>query len=257
MENNVKKEKTKQNKEREKTKQNREREKTKQRKKAKRKGKVNVINAIKENYKSFLCFAIAIYLISYENFLWGISSFIITWFLSYYSHYLFHTNTNIFTIIHNYHHDNDTILSYYLQICLEISGEGIFVFLHYFFNINIVNYWIGLFCVLVYSSVHNYNYSILKVNNVHKLHHKYIKINYGPDLLDVIFETKHPSESKVENTDHYIINIILSTLVVLVIKKYITINILVILFKILFLFLSIVSIILWLDFTRKNNAFNQ
>jgi len=249
MENNVKKSKT----------INKTINKTKQIKKEKRKGKrcqkskVNVINAVKENYKSFLCFAIAIYLISYENFLWGISSFIIISFLCYYSHYLFHTRTNIFTIIHNYHHDNDNILSYYLQILYEISCGGILLFLHYFFNINIVNYWIGLFCVLTYASVHNYNYSILKINNVHKLHHKYIKINYGPDLLDIIFKTKHPSESKVENTDHYINNIILFTLVVLVIKKYINIDILIILFEILFLFLFIISIMLWLDFTRENN----
>jgi len=140
-----------------------------------------------------------------------------------------------------------------LQILYEISCGGILLFLHYFFNINIVNYWIGLFCVLTYASVHNYNYSILKINNVHKLHHKYIKINYGPDLLDIIFETKHPSESKVENTDHYINNIILFTLVVLVIKKYINIDILIILFEILFLFLFIISIMLWLDFRRENN----
>ena len=241
---------------------NKSRNKTKQTKKEKRKGKeiqkskvnnINVINAVKENYKSFLCFAIAIYLISPENVLWGISSFIIISFLCYYSHYLFHTRTNIFTIIHKYHHDNDNMLSYYLQILYEISGGGIFLFLHYFFNINIVNYWIGLFCVLAYASVHNYNYSILKVNKVHKLHHEYIKINYGPDLLDIIFETKHPSEINVENTDHYINNIILFTLVVLLIKKYITINILIILFEILFLFLFIISIMLWLDFRREHN----
>jgi len=247
MENNVKKSKT-----INKTKQTKK-EKEKEKRKERPKSKVNVINAVKENYKSFLCFAIAIYLISYENYLWGITSFIIISFLCYYSHYLFHTRTNIFTIIHNYHHDNDNILSYYLQILYEISCGGILLFLHYFFNINIVNYWIGLFCVLTYASVHNYNYSILKINNVHKLHHKYIKINYGPDLLDIIFETKHPSESKVENIEHYMINIILSTIVILIIKKYITINILIIVFVFLFVYLFITSASLWLDFIRVNN----
>ena len=75
----------------------------------------------------------------------------------------------------------------------------------------------------------------------------------GPDICDILFNTKYDAENSIENTDHYINNIILFTLVVLLIKKYITINILIILFEILFLFLFIISIMLWLDFRREHN----
>ena len=215
--------------------------------------KINIANSIIENYKCFLFFAIAIYLISYENYVWGLYSFNIVTLLSYWSHYLSHTTTNFFTIIHHYHHENDNFFSYYSEIFLEIFIIGIFIPLQYVLNINIVNYWIALFVVFLYSSLHNYNYSILKVNNVHKLHHTNVETNYGPDLLDIMFGTKHPLESKVENIEHYRMNILLSTIVVLIIKKYIKIDALIIVFVFLFVFLFITSTSLWLDFTRENN----
>jgi len=37
----------------------------------------------------------------------------------------------------------------------------------------------------------------------------------GPDIFDVLFGTKHPSDIGPENTNHYIPNIIISTCIVL------------------------------------------
>ena len=42
--------------------------------------------------------------------------------------------------------------------------------------------------------------------------------NIGPDISDIIFGTKMNPESDLENTDHYIFNIIGSTLIVLFLK---------------------------------------
>ena len=218
-----------------------------------KKENINVVSAIVENYKTFLSGAVAIYLISHENYLWGILSFNILSLFSYYYHYLLHTTKNIFTIIHHFHHETDNLLSFYSGMFLEIFLMEIFITLQYFFNINVINCWIVLFFILMYTSIHNYNYSILKVNNVHKLHHIDVKTNYGPDILDVIFKTKHPSENKVENINHSIINIIVSAIVVLIIKRHINIDSFVIISVFLFVFLFVTSTSLWLDFTRENN----
>jgi hypothetical protein len=60
----------------------------------------------------------------------------------------------------------------------------------------------------MYITVHNINYSIVRVNNVHRMHHGDVHYNHGPDVCDILFGTKHPSETTVENTDHYIPNIL-------------------------------------------------
>jgi len=222
---------------------------------------INVIHSFKENYMPFLFMFIAIYLISYKNYLCGIITFIAVAFLSYFCHYFSHQTKNIFTILHHYHHENDNFISHYAQIILEISIVGIVVPLYYFFNLNIVNYWIIFFYVMLYSSIHNYNYSILKVNNVHKLHHECINTNYGPDILDITFGTKHPSEINVENINHYGNNIIVSTIIILIIKELFknecfktnALFILFGLFILMYIFLFFTSIFVWIDFTRENN----
>ena len=72
--------------------------------------------------------------------------------------------------------------------------------------------------MLFYCSVHNINYSIFKVNSVHTLHHKEVNVNFGPDICDVLFGTKHSIEDCVENTNHYIPNILIITGIVMILK---------------------------------------
>jgi hypothetical protein len=45
-----------------------------------------------------------------------------------------------------------------------------------------------------------------------------VNLNFGPDVCDVMFGTKHSSEDCVENTNHYIPNIIIITFIVLILK---------------------------------------
>jgi hypothetical protein len=48
-------------------------------------------------------------------------------------------------------------------------------------------------------------------------HHLNINGNYFPDICDLLFNTKH-NPSNVENTDHWLPNIIIITLIILAIK---------------------------------------
>jgi len=222
------------------------------------KKEVNVINSIKENYISHLCILISIYLISSENYFLGLITFIIITFISYNSHYESHKSKNIFTILHHYHHEHDNFLSHISQVLLELTSVGVFLPLYYIFGRNILNPWILLFFIIFYSTIHNINYSILKVNDVHKLHHESTKTNIGPDILDITFGTKNKQEISVENTNHYIPNIIITTIIVLLTKElykndYYKDKLLFSLKLFLsfsFIFLTIISIYLWIEYKK-------
>lgn len=184
----------------------------------KKDSKINVIECFKENYFSLFLIFIAVFFLSYENFFLGIITFYLILYLSYNDHKNAHKIRNIYSIIHCYHHENNNFFSHFIQILLEISLVGIFTPLYYIFGTIFLNPWILIFFILFYSSVHNINYSYLHINNVHKLHHEFYNTNIGPDILDIIFETKHHSEETVENTNHYIPNIIISFLFVFFLK---------------------------------------
>ena len=78
--------------------------------------------------------------------------------------------------------------------------------------------WIILLFTLFYTTVHNINYGILHINDVHREHHDNIFCNIGPDICDVIFSTKCEKDTDVENTNHYIPNIIISTIILFIVK---------------------------------------
>jgi hypothetical protein len=72
--------------------------------------------------------------------------------------------------------------------------------------------YIFLLFFIFYTSVHNINYGYFRVNKTHSKHHENYEVNYGPDICDIIFKTKYPANG-IENTDHYIPNIIVATVV--------------------------------------------
>jgi hypothetical protein len=89
------------------------------------------------------------------------------------------------------------------------------------YGINIlpfINDWTIVFFYFFYTTVHNINYSIFHVNHIHELHHKTVIYNIGPDISDIILGTKFNPDVDLENTDHYIFNIIGSTILVLLLK---------------------------------------
>jgi hypothetical protein len=173
-----------------------------------------------------------------------------------------HVHKNIFSIVHHYHHENDNFFSHFIQIILELSIPYPFVMLSFFFGINIFDPWIVIYFMLFYCSVHNINYSIFKVNGVHRLHHTEVNLNFGPDVCDVMFGTKHSSEDCVENTNHYIPNIIVITGIVMILKyvcrtEWVKDSLLVVLITLLssgIILLFFSSIILWyLECKKYNN----
>jgi len=181
--------------------------------------KFTLVNSIKENYLSWIFIFIAIFFISPNNYFKGIVSFFIIIFLAYFIHVASHKYDNILTILHKYHHNNNNFFSHLSQCLLELEFPAIFLPFYYIFG-NILDEWVILFSVLFYSSVHNINYGCFRVNNVHSLHHKNYLTNIGPDVCDIIFGTKNHLNEFVENTDHYIPNILIATIFVVCLKYF-------------------------------------
>jgi hypothetical protein len=223
---------------------------------------IKVINNLKENAPSWVLILATVSIISYPNILLGIITFFVFLFIAYFYHVVAHVHKNIFSIVHHYHHENDNFFSHFIQIMLELSIPYPFVMLSYFFGINILDPWVIIYFMLFYCSVHNINYSIFKVNGVHRLHHTEVNLNFGPDICDVMFGTKHSSEDCVENTNHYIPNIIIITGVVFILKyvcrtEWVKESLLVSLITLLssgIILLFVSSIILWyLECEKYNN----
>ena len=166
---------------------------------------------------------VAIYLVSKPNLIEGYFTFGVMLLFSYYIHKETHAVRNFLTIAHHYHHEHNNFISNFVQILLEFqAGCGLNMLLYYLFDGRFFNTWAMMLSYLFYSSVHNINYSIYHVNHIHELHHKHQDTNMGPDICDIIFGTKNenmPSNEYIENTDHYILNIIGGAIIVLIIQN--------------------------------------
>ena len=181
------------------------------------------VKSITKNYKSWVCMLVAIYFVSKPNLIEGYFTFGVMLLFSYYIHKETHAVRNFLTIAHHYHHEHNNFISNFVQILLEFqAGCGLNMLLYYLFNGRFFNTWAMMLSYLFYSSVHNINYSIYHVNHVHELHHKHQDTNMGPDICDIIFGTKNenmPANEYIENTDHYIFNIIVGAIIVLIIQN--------------------------------------
>ena len=175
----------------------------------------NVIESVKENYLSWIYVLIAVTIISYPNFYNGIITFFVIALFAYIVHYGSHKYRNILTIAHQYHHENSNFLSNFIQILLECSIILAFTPLYFIYGKVFFNEWVILFFLFFYTTIHNINYSILRVNDVHYLHHQFILTNIGPDIFDIMFHTKNEKDKSPENTNHYIPNIIIGTILIL------------------------------------------
>ena len=117
---------------------------------------------------------------------------------------------------------------------------------------NFLNEWIIIFYYIFYTTVHNVNYSIFHVNNVHENHHKLLLLNLGPDICDILLQTKFDLPQSIEKTDHYLGNIYFGLIIVLLGKiiwnsadfneKNVMINIFVLIYGILFFILGLLTV---------------
>ena len=109
------------------------------------------------------------------------------------------------------HHDlavNRQIKNVLLEFSLNFINQGglliLMVILCRYLNIYVIFLWAFAYC-----TVHNINYDYLAPVS-HQLHHKDNATNYGIDIWDILFETKHP-EDGLEDINHYAINLVLIT----------------------------------------------
>jgi len=184
---------------------------------------VNILTSILINYKSWILLGFGLYLIGSFH-LAGIITFLIGMISSHWIHYWHHFEYSYpHNIVHDYHHRYNLPFNHIIQLLLEfVSIVGIvfakefwipiFPFLSY------LDEWMVIFYYLFYTTIHNVNYTIFHVNRVHETHHRVFIKNMGPDICDIVFGTKYCPEEGLENTDHYIPNIIGCTLSVLLLK---------------------------------------
>lgn len=74
-----------------------------------------------------------------------------------------------------------------------------------------------VFWALLYTSAHNINYAILNPQE-HINHHLFPNTNFGIDLMDILFDTKHEPEG-YEIMHHAVPNIIIITALILWVPK--------------------------------------
>ena len=192
----------------------------------------DILYSFKLNYKSWLCFFIAIYFLYTHNFIIGLINFIIFFLLSYLGHYISHIDfIKIMNPVHTYHHKINNWFSFITELLYEFVMATAFTFLKIFvlfilnnnyfeYILQYINVPLNFLIFMFYTSVHYINYSYFHINNVHELHHKNIHKNLGPDICDIIFGTKYSIENTIENTDHYIPNILISFIIIYCIYQF-------------------------------------
>ena len=165
----------------------------------------------------------------YKNhFIIDLITFIALPFWAYFIHIFSHHYKNFIFNWHLFHH-NPLISKQPFYMLLEfygnfIIGGGIIFILYnllmnHLFNFNFhLNYYIILYWAIIYSTYHVINYHVLYFDSHHN-HHIYNAIgNFGPDWVDIIFETKTENE-KIENSNSSTINNIIALLIVLLLKN--------------------------------------
>jgi hypothetical protein len=219
------------------------------------KKEITIFNSITKNYLSWIVILFAICIISYNNIFKGIFTFAFGIFLVYFMHLSSHLSLTVFSSLHHYHHNHNNFFSHFIQYVIELSIPILFLPFHSIFDL-----WIVMLTAIFYSSIHNINYGYFRVNDVHSSHHKDVFTNIGPDVCDVLFGTKNNNDTTVEITNHYIPNIIIITIIILIVKyaclnesiKHMLNNILYFFFSFTIIFYVISSIYVYCFIYKKN-----
>jgi hypothetical protein len=121
------------------------------------------------------------------------------------------------------HHDTSINKEFY-NVATEFTlnfyvQAGAFIIV--FYIIQQMNLYVIALWGFMYATVHNINY-VLFPSDTHILHHVNKTTNYGIDIWDIIFNTKFDGDmslNKLENINHYAINTIIITVIMLVVMK--------------------------------------
>ena len=193
----------------------------------------NLYKTIQKNYDVWSLFLIGSIILCNGNLPFAILSLCYSYLINYIGHAWLHseyTFYDVYSIPHCYHHKNDENFTYIVNIIAELSialSNSIalkYIFKGFEYNPwqYLVNEWVTLFYYLIYTSVHYINYTYLKVNNYHTKHHEMENSNFGPDIIDGLFDTKHHDTPEPEETTHLIPNIIASFFVIYILKNIYT-----------------------------------
>lgn len=186
----------------------------------------NIKKSLLMNYKTWLLLVITLVTISSTNGISGLgngfATFGVLFIASHLLHYFAHSkNAYPQNIVHLYHHEHNNFFSHFIQIVVEFVALMSFMWMKYNVSwMSFLNEWVIMFFYFFYTTIHNINYSIFHVNNVHEMHHKFRIKNMGPDICDILFNTKYDVENSIENTDHYMPNIVICLVITLLLKSY-------------------------------------
>ena len=216
---------------------------------------INIVSVAKE-------VIICVCIISYPSIKHGLISFIIGMWFAYCAHYQSHMERNIFSICHHYHHENNNLFSHVIQLILEYLYLVVTIALLDYCNINPLHFWTILFFYFFYTTVHNINYGHFHINRIHEYHHQDVYSNIGPDIFDILHDTKKiaSEENYIENTDHYIPNIIIGTIIIMILKYLYSKDAYKNNMYIIFYYISIISLIIficsscWLMYQEKDKT---
>lgn len=147
-------------------------------------------------------------------------SITILYYYSYFIHRLFHNFPKFMNIHMKFHHNknNKNIVMKYINLLIELITNIMFFVIFYFvqklFFTNFVPEIYIFYYGFIYVSVHIINYSLFHAAPEHIIHHDSCDsakvYNYGPDLIDHIFNTNY--SKNFENYNHIIPNILMSFL---------------------------------------------
>jgi hypothetical protein len=182
----------------------------------------------------FAPYALPIALIAIANILLSPSSSLLTiacasvvlWHWIYWIHRFHHSlpSTGIWAYINTHvsvHHDKQFNLSRSTELLIETLENSLWFVALYaiqeILDIHLVPLTILLFAMLVYTSTHIVNYSMIG-SEKHRLHHRYHTLNYGPDILDHSFGTN--SDDSLEDMNHTIPNILASFGILYAMQSY-------------------------------------
>ena len=98
-----------------------------------------------------------------------------------------------------------------------IQGLNVFFVIHFAKYLEYLDERICFIWGLAYATIHHINYNII-VPKIHMQHHINDKTNYGIDIYDIIFGTKFNWQD-LENFNHFGINFIVITLLIVVIHR--------------------------------------
>ena len=186
------------------------------------------MNSIIINYKTWFLYIVLSYIICDYQLITCIVCFLYSYFACYLGHRLMHTDIfycSMYSLAHCHHHRNSDEIVGYIANCLTefltLANNIVVKYIWEGFQLSslfFIDKWMILFLYFIYTTVHNINYGMFKVNNYHFHHHLNPETNIGPDFYDLLFGTKNIDTPNNENIDHYIPNILFGFAAVMLLK---------------------------------------